>query len=104
MNAKEFLKSKGDDESPYGEVIWNFDTALNEWLSDLLEEYAKLKILNIQNVTDMLPKFSDMENKVLDAKAHQKEEHLQFVKGYELGYRHCYNWIKRIVSLLGNEH
>lgn len=53
MNAEEFLKSKGDNESPYGEVIWNFDTASNEWLADLLEEYAKLKILNIQNVNTL---------------------------------------------------
>jgi hypothetical protein len=43
MNAEEFLKSKGKNKSPYGEVIWNFDTASNEWLADLLEEYAKLK-------------------------------------------------------------
>jgi hypothetical protein len=51
MNTNDFLKSKGNNESPYGEVIWNFDTASNEWLADLLEEYAQLKILNIQNVS-----------------------------------------------------
>lgn len=39
MSAEEFLKSKGNGESPYGEVIWNYNTASNEWLADLLEEY-----------------------------------------------------------------
>lgn len=40
MDEKEFLKSKGNNGSPYGEVIWNFDTASNEFLSDLLKEYG----------------------------------------------------------------
>lgn len=50
MSAKEFLKSKGDGESPYGEVIWNYDTASNEWLADLLEEYAITQITDIVNM------------------------------------------------------
>lgn len=42
MNAKDFLKSKGEGESPYGDVIWNFNKASNEWLADLLEEFLQL--------------------------------------------------------------
>ena len=51
MNAKEFLNNKGDGASPYADVIWNFNTISNEWLADLLEEYAKFKILNLHIVS-----------------------------------------------------
>ena len=54
------------------------------------------------DVTTMLPRESDMENKISDAKQHQSNEHQQFKAGYELGYRHCYSWMVRIISLFGN--
>lgn len=43
MDASTYLKSLGDNESPYGEVIWNYDTPGNDWLADLLEDYARVK-------------------------------------------------------------
>lgn len=49
MDAEDFLKSKGDDKSPYGEVIYNYDTAKNEWLDPLFEEYAGIKIVEFIN-------------------------------------------------------
>lgn len=58
----------------------------------------KLKGLPL-NITALLPKKSDMNNKISDAKKHQTKEHPEFIKGYELGYHHCYNWISRILSL-----
>ena len=50
-------------------------------------------------IADMLPRESDMENKIKDARQHQEEDHIEFINGYELGYRHCYSWMVRILSL-----
>lgn len=75
----QWFKSKGDNESPYGEVIYNFDTAKNEWLHELLEEYAALNKSSIIDGIisesdfnhDKLPE--DTKNTIINRAKHRNE-------------------------------
>jgi hypothetical protein len=42
--AVDWLIQKGGGVSPYGEILWNYETANNEWLSDILEEYYQYRV------------------------------------------------------------
>jgi hypothetical protein len=64
MSAKEFLNIKGNGESPYGDVIWNFDTASNDWLCDLLEEYKEFVLRNLGNTTKIIQKQYEFEGSI----------------------------------------
>lgn len=89
--AHEFLHNHPNTESMFRMDKNHVIVDRKDW------ELAKLS-----QPTDILPKVSDMENKLADARVHQKNEPDGFVEGYRLGYTHCYNWIGRLVKMFNH--